>query len=92
VDFSTGIAGLGNGEFSMFPNPTNGLVRILGPAALQFVQVSAPNGTRVMEWSGVAARDLVLDVSCLPAGVYFVTIAFTDGRTRTHKLCATTAN
>jgi hypothetical protein len=90
VDFTTGMPGVGDGALAVFPNPSDGMVRIHAPVALQRVQLRSLNGALAMEYSGMAMRELVMDVSALPAGLYFMSIEFVDGSQHTHKLCATT--
>jgi hypothetical protein len=92
VDFSTGMPEVGDQALSVFPNPTDGLVRIQGPVAVQRVQLRSPSGALVMEYRGMAVRELAMDVSSLPAGVYFMTIDLEDGRSHTSKLCSTSAH
>jgi hypothetical protein len=92
VDYSTGMSGADGGALNVYPNPTDGSVRIHSPTAIQHVQLRAPNGALAMEQPGGAMRSLVMDVSALPAGVYFMTISFPDGRSETHKLCTTSAH
>jgi hypothetical protein len=92
VDFTTGIPGFGIEALAVFPNPSDGLVRIQAPAAVQRVQLRSLSGALVMEYGGMAMRELVMDVSAIPAGVYFMIIEFIDGRSHTHKLCATTVH
>ena len=92
VDYTTGVGGLGEQALSVFPNPTAGLVRIQGPVAVERVMLRSPNGALVMEQVGTAMRDLVMDVSALPAALYFMTIRFVDGSSQTHKLCTTSAH
>ena len=91
VDVTTSISAMGIGNPTVFPNPSDGLVRIQTPVAIARVQLRSLNGALAMEHSGMPLRELVLDVSALPAGVYFMTIEFIDGRSNTHKLCATSA-
>ena len=92
VDFTTNIGGAGDGALAVYPNPSDGLVCIHGSVAVQRVQLRSPNGALAMEQRGAAMPYLVMDVSVLPAGVYFMTIEFIDGRSHTHKLCATSAH
>ncbi|MBK8500291.1 MAG: T9SS type A sorting domain-containing protein [Flavobacteriales bacterium] len=92
VDFATGMFGTGDGVLDVFPNPTDGPVRIHATGAILRVQLRAPNGALVTELSGMAMRDVVMDVSALPAGVYFMTVSFTAGRSHTYKLCTTSAH
>ncbi len=92
VDYTTGLAGVEEQELSVFPNPTDGLVRIQGPVAVERVMLRSPNGALVMEQVGTAMRNVVMDVSALPAALYFMTIAFVDGSSQTQKLCTTSAH
>ena len=92
VDFTTGMPEVGNGAFAVFPNPTDGWVRIQGPVAVQRVQLRSPSGALVLEHQGMTMRETAVDVSSLPAGVYFMTIDLVDGRSHTSKLCTTSAH
>lgn len=92
VDYTTGISGISGTGLSVHPNPTDGLVRIQGPVAVERVMLRTANGVLAMEQMGTPLRDLVLDVSTLPAAVYFMTIEFVDGRSLTQKLCTTSAH
>jgi hypothetical protein len=92
VDFNIGMPEVGLGALAVFPNPTDGLVRIQGPVAVQRVQLRSPSGALVMEHQGMAMREVAVDVSSLPAGVYFMTIDLVDGRSHTSKLCSTSAH
>ncbi len=89
VDFTTGIPSAGDGLLNVFPNPTDGPVRIQAPVAVQRVQLRSLNGVLAMEYNGISMRELVLDISVLSAGVYFMTVDLIDGRHHTHKLCTT---
>ena len=92
VDVTSGIHTMGGGILAVFPNPSDGLVRIQATMAVQRVQLRSPNGTLTMEHSGMPMRELVMDISALPAGVYYMTIEFVDGRSNTQKLCATSVH
>lgn len=92
VDHTTGVVGVGDQALSIFPNPTDGLVRIQGPVAVEHVMLRSPKGVLVLEQSGTAMRDVVMDVSTLPPAVYFLSILFVDGSSQTHKLCTTSAH
>ncbi len=92
VDFTTGMPEVGNEALAVFPNPTDGLVRIQGPVAVQRVQLRSPSGALVLEHQGMTMRETAVDVSSLPAGVYFMTIDLVDGRSHTSKLCTTSAH
>ncbi len=92
VDFTLGARPIEGGSLAVFPNPSNGLVRIQAPIAVQVVQLRSSNGMLAMEEGGRATRDLVMDVFKLPAGVYFMTIRLIDGRSYMQKLCTTYAH
>lgn len=89
---TTGMSKVGDGALAVYPNPSDGLVRIQAPVAVQRVHLCSPSGALALEYLGLPMRELVMDVSALPAGVYFMTIEFIDGRSNTHKLCATSAH
>ncbi len=92
VVVTTGMPTMAGGSLSVFPNPSDGSVRIQAPVAMQRVQLRSPNGSLAMEHRGMPMWDAVIDVSALPAGVYFMTIDFIDGHSNTLKLCATSAH
>lgn len=92
VDFNIGVAEWRDQALVVSPNPTDGLLRIQSPVAVQRMRLRAPNGALVMEQRSVPTRELVMDVSFLPAGLYYMTIECMDGRIHTHKLCSTSAH
>jgi hypothetical protein len=92
VDFSVGIPSALDAALKLSPNPSGGLVRIQAPAVVEHVVIHSPKGAMVMEYRGMSSRDLSLDVSPLPAGVYFLTIELVDGRRNTQRLCTTSAH
>ena len=92
VDFSVGIPGAVDGALAVSPNPSAGLVRVQAPTAIERIVIHSPKGAMVMEHLGMPSRDLSLDVSTLPAGVYFMTIELVDGRSNTQRLCTTSAH
>jgi hypothetical protein len=92
VDLTTGMPEVGDGALAVFPNPTDGLVHIQAPVAVQRVQLRALSGALAVEYTGMAMHKLVMDISMLPAGIYCVTIELPDGLTHTRKLCVTTAH
>ena len=91
VDFGMGIPSAVDAALIVSPNPSGGLVRIQAPAAMEHVVIHSPKGAVVMEHRGMTSLDLELDVSTLPAGVYFMTIELVDGRRNTKRLCTTSA-
>ena len=62
----------------LFPNPTNGQVTITGQS-LKSVEVFNPLGQRVVMVQGEGGQ-MTVDVSGLPAGLYFVNISDEEGR------------
>ncbi|MEZ4791558.1 MAG: T9SS type A sorting domain-containing protein [Flavobacteriales bacterium] len=91
VDYTTDVSEVEAQALSIFPNPTDGLVRIQGSVAVEQVMLHSPNGVLMLDQYGMMMRDVVVDVSTLPTAVYFMTILFVDGRSQTHKLCTTSA-
>jgi hypothetical protein len=63
---------------TVHPNPTNGLVTIMGKDLISAEVINAL-GQRVASVTGESER-LQIDLSGLPAGVYFVNITDNEGR------------
>ena len=63
---------------TLYPNPTNGLVTITGKD-LKSAEVINTLGQRVATVKGEGER-IAVDISNLPAGVYFVNVTDKDGR------------
>ena len=63
---------------TVHPNPTTGLVAINGKE-LRIAEVFNPLGQRVATAKG-GGETLQIDISHLPAGVYFVSVTDEDGR------------
>jgi hypothetical protein len=92
VDYSVGIPSALDAALKLSPNPSGGLVRIQAPTAVERIVIHSPKGALVMEHRGMPSRDLALDVSTLPAGVYFMRIELVDGRSNTQRLCTTSVH
>jgi len=58
-------------SFSMYPNPTNGLVVVNHPESIQFVTVKNIAGKQIANYSNSVKE---IDFSSFPAGVYFVQV------------------
>ena len=69
-------------KFSMFPNPTNGVVVLTHPAGIDFVQVRDVTGKEVASFS---QNKNEIDFSQFPTGVYFVQVSV-NGYLFTEKL------
>lgn len=63
----------------VFPNPTSGLVRVeAAEQPIRFVEVFGANG-QVLQRKQAGSTAVEFDMSALPAGVYFLKIAFENG-------------
>ncbi|HXC04706.1 MAG TPA: T9SS type A sorting domain-containing protein, partial [Bacteroidia bacterium] len=69
---STGIAELGNAEdIRVFPNPTSGILHFLLPQPdLALIEIYSLLGEELLKTKNVG----LLDISVLPAGIYFVKV------------------
>ena len=92
VDAIAGISGAGDGALAVFPNPSDGWVRIVAPVSVQRVVLRTPNGALALDRRSMPTRVLALDLSSLSSGLYFMTIELVDGRSNTRILCATSAH
>lgn len=59
-------------EFAAFPNPTNGMVTIESPEALQNVALVNVLGQRVKEWNFTSAERFEFDASGMEPGMYLL--------------------
>lgn len=91
VDAGIGMSEAVEQAFMLYPNPSKDFVRIRGPVGLRRVRLNSLSGALILEQSELTSRELVLDLTSVPAGVYFLTIELASGRNSTHKLCRTSA-
>ncbi len=73
----------------VFPNPSSGNVHVRSVAGIRFVQLFSTSGSMLMMEHGAYSTELTLDVSAVPAGVYFMSVELADGRSNQVKLCVT---
>ncbi len=92
VDYNIGMTEAGTGAIAVFPNPSDGLVRIQAAVPVRRVLLRSPSGALVLEKLPTPTPAFAVDVSHMPAGVYFMTIELVDGRSNTQILCATSAH
>jgi hypothetical protein len=78
VQNCTGIATHGSTSIEVYPNPAHNNLFITSPHEIQSVTVIDMIGKTIMSHSPENATDVSLDVSALPAGVYFVRVASGD--------------
>jgi len=71
----TGIAGHGSSVIEVYPNPAHNNLFISAPHTISNVTVVDMIGKTIMNHNPENASDVSLDVSTLPAGVYFVKIS-----------------
>ena len=68
----TGVLAPARAHLRVWPNPARDVVRLDGDVPLQSVTVCDLYGRLVMRVTGVPDSSVVLNVSALPAGVYFL--------------------
>lgn len=71
--------------FSIYPNPTDGVVRVKGKG-FATVELFSMAGQRMAVKAMPDEDGLSIDIGGLPAGVYFVSITDTEGRKSVHKV------
>jgi hypothetical protein len=73
-----GINDQDNRSISLHPNPTNGMLTITGDKLCQ-AEVTNTLGQQTLRVEG-KGDELHVDMTALPAGIYFVTVTDEDGR------------
>lgn len=84
VNTSLGMDDMDVSEFSIFPNPTSGILNIEGNTQVEKVMVYDLLGRNVLEVSPMAEK-MEIDVNGLNAGVYFVSI-ISEGKRMVRKI------
>ena len=75
-----GIESITNNEMQVYPNPTNGELRIVGEWRITDIQVFDRVGTPVQIFPvSTLSQETVINISHLPGGTYFVKIITTSG-------------
>lgn len=83
-DASTTFALLSKGEFTIdtsvkiYPNPTNNFVKVDSEGTIKSVQIFDIQG-RLLQHSFVSENSVILDVSDMPSGMYFVKVLTEKG-------------
>lgn len=75
----------GNLDVSVYPNPTSGLLEILGGDQKMRVEIFSAVGEKIFSTSDFHANH-VIDLSSKPAGVYFLKMISDDGREKVEKI------
>ncbi len=83
----TGINNVNKAEFTIYPNPTSGMITISAERTAATMNVSVHNvvGDVVFESKNLQGKTQ-LDLSYLCNGVYFVKVTLPEGKTSTYKL------
>jgi hypothetical protein len=68
-------------SFHVYPNPTINTLQLSSPTAIGAVEVFALSGKRILQpqLQEKKAKELTLDVSSLPSGLYIVRIQHLEG-------------
>lgn len=77
ADFLTGIAPADGKQFALYPNPASGSVNIAGQG-IQEVEIVNQAGIIVYRQTN-DTNELSVDVSGMPAGLYFIKVRTNDG-------------
>lgn len=83
-DWDGGIETMSETKSTLYPNPTNGIVTITGDN-LQQVEVINMLGQKLLGVKG-KGNELHIDMTALPAGIYFVNVIDEEGRKCMHKV------
>lgn len=67
------IATIANSDIRLFPNPVNATLHLEGIPNHSFVRLVSVHGAIIQEWED-ASTNTVLDVSSVPAGMYWITV------------------
>lgn len=84
LNVSEQVAGLNDNNtiaFTVFPNPTNGIVNIDSAAEVVLAEVYNLTGQRV-----AISSQASIDLSSVVAGMYIIKLEFAGGSTATHKI------
>ena len=68
-------------KFTIYPNPTNGLLTIRNTENVELVEVYSLTGQKVMTIDNEFAGETVLNVSSINPGVYVIKLIEKDGNT-----------
>lgn len=85
VDFITSIEEQTLTPFSVFPNPTDGIITINGSKTINSVQVYNAIGELIYNTPNLNGSDQFIDISEHPIGIYFIAI-LSDNKLYHHKL------
>jgi hypothetical protein len=76
---SIGLEDQPEADWSIFPNPTQGLVNLTAPGKYTEVSVSSASGRLLMIKPVWTSNNCQLDLSGYPSGVYYITLSGSDG-------------
>lgn len=71
-----------NDAFTVYPNPTNGIINIKNDKKIRSVEVTSVSGQLI----STKVTDQKVDISDAPKGVYFLKTTFDDGKTSVKKI------
>ena len=68
-------------DFSVYPNPTNGIINIRVEEEIKLVEMYSLDGRKLLE-----TQNTFLDISNYPSGIYFLTLETENGKIGTQKI------
>jgi len=85
VDFHVGIRELNKGAVTIYPNPVTDIVNVKSDYTITSIEVLSYIGQTAYIKNGIDQKTMKVNVSALPAGVYFVKVTTVEG-VRTEKI------
>lgn len=76
----------GNAGFSVFPNPTYGLLNIINNQDLSEVSITDITGKTVYSINDIDAKELQVNMSKFYSGIYFVKVKMNSGEIKSTKI------
>ena len=85
MDDNVGVESLKEITFSVFPNPTTGMLHVQCSEPVQQIEIYDLSGRRIMSCNGQAEQLNTLNVNSLTSGVYFIRIHTQDNQSSISK-------
>ncbi len=85
MDDNVGVENPAEITFSVFPNPTTGMLYVQSSEPVQQIVIYDLSGRQIMSCNGQAEQLNAINVNNLNSGIYFIRILTTDNRTSISK-------